>query len=87
MTDLKALFTCSLLFSAVTIAAQAQGDPINVYWGDTHLHTSASGDAAARGNRLDVNAAYRFARGEKVTSSNSGDSLLNCWLRTRFLFP
>jgi hypothetical protein len=77
MTTLKTLFTCSLLFSAATIAALAHGNDTNVYWGDTHLHTAASGDAAARGNRLDVNAAYRFARGEKVTSSTGLEAQLN----------
>jgi hypothetical protein len=47
------------------------GQPVTtqVFWGDTHLHTSASSDAAARGNRLGLDAAYRFARGEEVTSS------------------
>ncbi|XOV90461.1 MAG: DUF3604 domain-containing protein [Pseudomonadota bacterium] len=42
--------------------------PVNVYWGDTHLHTNLSGDAPFR-RGPDV--AYRFARGETVTS-NSG---------------
>lgn len=77
MTTLKTLFTCSLLFSAATVAALAHSNDTNVYWGDTHLHTSASGDAAARGNRLDVNAAYRFARGEKVTSTTGLEAQLN----------
>jgi hypothetical protein len=77
MTILKTLFTCSLLFSAATIAALVHGNDTNVYWGDTHLHTAASGDAAARGNRLDVNAAYRFARGEKVTSSTGLEAQLD----------
>ncbi|MGI9590783.1 MAG: DUF3604 domain-containing protein, partial [Myxococcota bacterium] len=38
--------------------------PSMVYWGDTHLHTSLSMDAGAFGNRLGLDAAYRFARGE-----------------------
>jgi hypothetical protein len=40
-----------------------------VFFGDTHLHTSASMDAGAFGNRLGIDEAYRFARGEEVTSS------------------
>ena len=44
--------------------------PGQVYWGDTHLHTSMSFDAGAFGARLDPYDAYRFARGEEVTSSN-----------------
>ena len=40
-----------------------------VYWGDTHLHTELSMDAGAFGARLSPSDAYRFARGEEVTSS------------------
>ena len=43
--------------------------PERVYWGDTHLHTSNSVDAFGFGNRLDPEAALRFASGEEVTSS------------------
>jgi len=43
--------------------------PTQVYWGDTHNHTANSGDAFAAGNRLTPEDAYRFARGEEVTSS------------------
>lgn len=44
--------------------------PERVYWGDTHLHTNNSPDAFGFGNRLDSEAALRFARGEEVTSSS-----------------
>ena len=44
----------------------------NVYFGDTHLHTSLSMDAGAFGNRLGLDPAYKFARGEQVTSTNAG---------------
>ena len=43
--------------------------PDHVYWGDTHLHTALSPDAGLFGNRLGLDEAYRFARGEEVTSS------------------
>jgi hypothetical protein len=43
-----------------------------VYWGDTHLHTSFSMDAGAFGNRLGLEDAYRFARGEEVDSTTAG---------------
>ena len=44
--------------------------PTNVYWGDTHLHTANSPDAGAcSATRLGLDEAYRFARGEQVTSS------------------
>jgi hypothetical protein len=43
--------------------------PTHVYWGDTHLHTGMSMDAGAFGARLTPEDAYRFARGEELTSS------------------
>jgi hypothetical protein len=43
--------------------------PENVYWGDTHLHTSLSLDAGAFGNTTGMDEAYKFAMGETVTSS------------------
>jgi hypothetical protein len=43
--------------------------PDNVYFGDTHLHTSYSTDAGLFGNRIGPEEAYRFAKGEVVTSS------------------
>lgn len=46
-----------------------RGYPTNVYFGDTHLHTSLSMDAGTFGNRLGLDDAYRFTRGEEVTAS------------------
>src|SRR5262245_49210892 len=43
--------------------------PSRPLFGDTHLHTSFSMDAGAFGARLGPKDAYRFARGEEVTSS------------------
>ena len=43
--------------------------PTRPFFGDTHLHSSFSMDAGAFGARLDPRDAYRFARGEQVTSS------------------
>ncbi|HET7452920.1 MAG TPA: DUF3604 domain-containing protein [Thermoanaerobaculia bacterium] len=43
--------------------------PTRVLWGDTHLHTSVSVDAGAFGCTLGPEEAYRFARGEEVTTS------------------
>ncbi len=47
-----------------------RGFPSRVYWGDTHLHTALSMDAGAFGNRLGLDEAYRFARGDEVKASN-----------------
>jgi hypothetical protein len=44
--------------------------PTEVYFGDTHLHTSNSGDAFAFGARLSPDQAYNFAKGEAVTSTS-----------------
>jgi hypothetical protein len=38
-------------------------------FGDTHLHTAFSMDAGAFGARLTPKEAYRFARGEEITSN------------------
>lgn len=46
-----------------------RGFPTEVYFGDTHLHTALSVDAGIFGNRLGMEDAYRFCRGEEVTSS------------------
>ena len=43
--------------------------PTQVFWGDTHLHTALSMDAGTFGARLLPEDAYRFARGEELTSS------------------
>lgn len=57
---------------AAPIPAPAPASPsfaTDVLWGDTHLHTSYSMDAGLFGNRLPPEDAYRFAKGERVTSS------------------
>lgn len=46
-----------------------RGFPTNVYFGDTHLHTALSLDAGTFGDRLGMDEAYRFCKGEEVTSS------------------
>ena len=43
--------------------------PTKVYWGDTHLHTDVSVDAGTM-NRIGQEDAYRFARGEEVTTTH-----------------
>lgn len=43
--------------------------PTNVYWGDSHLHTRVSVDAGTM-TRLGQEDAFRFARGEEVTSTH-----------------
>ncbi|PRY20083.1 uncharacterized protein DUF3604 [Aliiruegeria haliotis] len=43
--------------------------PTQVFFGDTHVHTGLSGDAGGGGTRLMPRDAYRFARGDQVTSN------------------
>jgi hypothetical protein len=44
--------------------------PNQVFFGDTHLHTAFSADAGLAGATTTPDDAFRFAKGEKVTSSN-----------------
>ena len=45
--------------------------PQNIYWGDTHLHTTYSPDADMVGNfNLGPDDAYRFAKGGQVQANN-----------------
>ena len=58
-----------LLVSAVFLGAYsvAAEEPTNLYWGDTHLHTSYSFDAFMNGNKTaDPDTAYRWAKGQPV---------------------
>jgi hypothetical protein len=58
------------LYPGKTYSPYAQRSfPGRVYWGETHLHTGVSLDAGLFGNILGHEDAYRFARGEEVTSS------------------
>ena len=50
--------------------------PDNVFFGDTHLHTSYSTDAGFFGATIGPEEAYRYAKGEKVTSSTGVDARL-----------
>jgi hypothetical protein len=43
--------------------------PTQVFWGNQHMHTALSLDAGAIGTKLGPEEAYRFARGEEVTTS------------------
>ncbi|GAA6157567.1 DUF3604 domain-containing protein [Pyruvatibacter sp. HU-CL02332] len=58
-------------------AASADTMATDVFWGDTHLHTSDSADAFAFGARLGPEAALKFASGEKVTSTTGTEAQLS----------
>ena len=52
-----------------TSNSDADKHPTQVFWGDTHLHTNLSMDAGLFGNRIGLDEAYKFAKGEEVTAS------------------
>lgn len=51
--------------------------PTDVYFGDTHVHTMLSADAGGGGTRLLPRDAYRFARGDQVTSNTGQPAKLS----------
>ncbi len=65
----------SISATAHPVAEAAHAIPVNplkeAYFGETHLHTSASMDAFIGGNRISTQDAYRFARGEEVVINGS----------------
>ena len=85
MVLIPALTSCangpgSALSSKVSAQAQEE-DPQcasgnRPYFGDTHLHTALSPDAGLAGTKLGLDEAYRFARGETVTSNTGQKAAL-----------
>ena len=74
-------FVLVLVAGVLSLSAQANAEdyspyggedfPRNVYFGDTHVHSSWSADAGNMGNRrIGPDEVYRFARGETVTAHN-----------------
>ena len=63
--------------SAASAETASAAYPTRVFFGDTHLHTAMSMDAGAFGNRLGVEDAYRFARGEEVMASSGQKAKLS----------
>ncbi|MHC4758175.1 MAG: DUF3604 domain-containing protein [Planctomycetota bacterium] len=69
-----------LVFAVVCIVSrgvlQAKPNPLrNVYFGEQHLHTSASPDAFAVGTRGTWEDAYLYAMGEEVKLSTTGEKI------------
>ncbi|MCF6328840.1 MAG: DUF3604 domain-containing protein [Henriciella sp.] len=62
--------------SATPAAPENTDYASQVFWGDTHLHTSDSADAFAFGTRVGPEDALRFARGELVTSTLGAEAKL-----------
>ncbi len=51
--------------------------PQRVFFGDTHFHSSLSVDSGMIGNRIDLEDALRFSRGEEITTSTGQRAQLN----------
>ena len=67
----------SWLLVSLTLAMCAFAGPLaaqerNLYWGDTHVHTSYSFDASGWGNTAGPETAYRFAKGLPVVHPGLG---------------
>jgi hypothetical protein len=76
----RAAASLVILFLALAgpaLAQDAAPDPADrqVYFGEQHLHSQWSPDAYATGVRQKPEDAYRYARGEEITLSTTGDKL------------
>ncbi len=71
------IFPGGILWAAVSVLADENKKPDQLLWGDTHLHTSWSADASLMGTTVGPDTAYRFARGETVTSSDGNRVTIN----------
>ena len=74
---IKKIFTIFLLFVfSLSLSANeyspavGKNYPDKLLWGDTHLHTNESRCVVNRKSNLTPSDAFRFARGEEVTSES-----------------
>ena len=79
-----ALMSCFLLFGSLLAVAAEYSPPVEndypnrLLWGDTHVHSYLSPDAFTFGNRsITPEQAFRFARGETVTSQGGLEARLS----------
>ena len=73
----SAVRTAVVAASLVSInAVFAQPNPLkNAYFGEQHMHTDASPDAFVVGTRGTWDDAYRWAKGEEITLSTTGQKI------------
>ena len=84
MITLRLIIVMFIVFSSLVKADKPYSPdiiddyPMDVYWGDTHLHTNLSADSYTLGNiNLTPSDAYRFARGETITANNGQQAKLH----------
>ena len=77
--SLSFLVCVSSSFAQESYSPNAGSDyPINVYWGDTHLHSNLSFDSFIYNNEsIGPEEAYRFAKGETLIAHNGMKVKLN----------
>jgi Protein of unknown function (DUF3604) len=70
----RVAFSLLLVFTGVAAEAQEKNPDRNAYFGETHLHTSWSGDAWLLGDRLTTPAdAYKYMKGQPIKSPAGND--------------
>jgi hypothetical protein len=65
------------IFAVPALAQNAAPDPADrqLYFGEQHLHSQWSPDAYATGTRQTPEDAYRYAQGEEITLSTTGEKI------------
>ncbi|MDH3716852.1 MAG: DUF3604 domain-containing protein [Planctomycetota bacterium] len=83
MTSWTSLLALSFLFTFTTAPSASAQDKKpaaepwkrQVFFGEQHLHTSASPDAFAFGTRNTADDAYRYAKGEPIKNAQTGEMI------------
>jgi len=67
-SNLLGVYLVSAVLAGASVGVSAEpNEDNNLYFGDTHVHTALSFDSYLSSNRVGMNGAYRFAKGEPVT--------------------
>ncbi len=85
MNPIRIIAVALLLFNFNSCWADSPGEPgrdaggknplKNVYFGEQHIHTADSADSFAMGNRNSQEDVYRFAKGQPIKKSTTGETV------------